>query len=299
MTGASHVANGLRKRLLRALIARVPKNDLEEALCDLAASGRLDAQGLLYKSSGILQYKDSIVSGERNFIEKILPKYASNDSVTVCDVGANKGGYTEEILTFLPSARIFAFEPQPVAFAKLVERFEKRRSSVRAYNLALGSSDGDLELYDYQGEAGSEHATFYRRALTDLHRRHDIAPTPVHITTLDQFACENDIDQVDLLKVDTEGHELEVLKGAAGLLKRRAIRVVQFEFNEMNVISRVFLKDFFEILDGYEFYRLAQDRIIPLGQYDSRHEIFKFQNIIAILRMPEGARAHRDGVQNR
>ena len=59
---------------------------------------------------------------------------------------------------------------------------------------------------------------------------------------------------------------------------------MQFEFNEMNVISRVFLKDFYDLLgDEWDFFRLDTRKLIYLGRrYDSANEIFKFQNIVAI-----------------
>jgi hypothetical protein len=60
------------------------------------------------------------------------------------------------------------------------------------------------------------------------------------------------------------------------------IKIIQFEFNEMNIVSRVFLKDFYQILKAYKIYRLCETELIPLFHYDSINEIFKFQNIIAI-----------------
>src|SRR6185436_3522307 len=87
---------------------------------------------------------------------------------------------------------------------------------------------------------------------------------------------------VDFLKIDTEGNELKVLKGAQSLLQKNAIRAIQFEFNEMNVVSRVFLRDFYDILAGYTFYRLLPDGLLPLGRYSARNEIFAFQNIFAV-----------------
>ncbi len=90
------------------------------------------------------------------------------------------------------------------------------------------------------------------------------------------------------MKLDTEGHELEVLKGATGLISQDAIGVIQFEFNEMNVLSRVFLRDFYRLLEGYYMYRLDSNRLVPLYRYSSENEIFRFQNFVAFnkLRFP-------------
>lgn len=84
------------------------------------------------------------------------------------------------------------------------------------------------------------------------------------------------------MKVDTEGNEYHVLEGATQLLHNNKVDVIQFEFNEMNVISRVFLKDFYDLLPKHTMYRLDTQRLIPLGDYSPLNEVFRIQNIIAI-----------------
>ena len=61
--------------------------------------------------------------------------------------------------------------------------------------------------------------------------------------------------------------------------------MIQFEFNEMNVASRVFFRDFWLMLPNYEFYRLMVDGMIRIDKYDPIYcEIFAFQNIVAFRR---------------
>lgn len=77
-----------------------------------------------------------------------------------------------------------------------------------------------------------------------------------------------------------------MLNGCKELLKNKYIGVIQFEFNEMNVVSRVFFKDFFDLLSpGYKIYRLHKESLKPIESYDTKHEIFKFQNIVAINKL--------------
>jgi hypothetical protein len=72
----------------------------------------------------------------------------------------------------------------------------------------------------------------------------------------------------------------------AELLQENRIDIIQFEFGEMNIASRVFFKDFYDLLSGqYHLYRLLPNGLLPLEPYNARrHEIFIYQNIIAINR---------------
>jgi hypothetical protein len=96
---------------------------------------------------------------------------------------------------------------------------------------------------------------------------------------------ENRIEYVNLLKIDTEGHEIEVIKGFLSFIKANKVNAIQFEFNEMNIISRVFFIDFWDMLPNYNFYRILPDGIVLIKNYSPVCcEIFAYQNILAILK---------------
>jgi hypothetical protein len=91
------------------------------------------------------------------------------------------------------------------------------------------------------------------------------------------------VNEIDLLKIDVEGGELNVLKGCKGAIREKKIKVIHFEFNEMNTLCRVFFKDFIAALPYYVFFRMLPSGLIPLGEYRPlMHEIFAFQNIVAM-----------------
>ena len=87
-----------------------------------------------------------------------------------------------------------------------------------------------------------------------------------------------------MLKIDTEGHDLDVLRGARQAIARRAIKLIQFEFIPANVATRVFMRDFFNALAGYRLHRLCLNGdLLPLGNYDvKRCEVFVTHNLVAI-----------------
>jgi FkbM family methyltransferase len=230
-----------------------------------------------YRNAGILNYENSDVSGERRFLAALLDR---RPDALVLDVGANRGDYSALVRSLSPRPTIHAFEPHPRAFAALEARAQAL--GIAAHHTALGDQAGEVSLFDYADEQGSEHASLYREVIEDAHRRRASAVT-VPCTTLDAVVEGLGLATIDLVKIDTEGHELAVLKGAARTLGRGAIEVIQFEFNEMNVHSRVFLKDFMALLPGYRFHRLLPSGAMSLDAYDPRlMEIFAFQNVVCV-----------------
>jgi hypothetical protein len=134
------------------------------------------------------------------------------------------------------------------------------------------------------------HASRCAEVFTQLHGCTEPKKVPITVTTLDSFCEEHAIPRIDLLKIDTEGYELDVLKGARKMLERNHIGLIQFEFGECDLYTRVFLRDFYDALPKYTFFRLNTGELIPLGAHRPAHEIFLFQNILAVeksLRFPD------------
>lgn len=106
----------------------------------------------------------------------------------------------------------------------------------------------------------------------------------VPVVSLDNFAKNNGVDYVYLLKIDVEGNELSVLKGMEEYIQQGKVKIIQFEFNEMNVSSRSYFRDFWELLPNYRFYRLLPSGMVEIKEYSPvTCEIFAYQNIVAIL----------------
>jgi len=235
---------------------------------------------------GLINFKDDVVSGERHFLKRFLSQLRGP---TVFDVGANEGSYTKAVLAANRSAQVFAFEPHPATYGRLA-LFSSGIENITAINAACGSASGQMVLYDYAGSLGSGHASLHAGVIEGIHKK-ESSERVVDVIDLDTFATGHNISQIDLLKIDAEGHELEVLKGAVNLLRESRIRAIQFEFNEMNVVSRVFFREFYQLLPNYRFFRMLRDGLVPLGSYSPlRCELFAFQNIIALPDSTAGAK---------
>jgi FkbM family methyltransferase len=257
-----HLCHSLLPRLLRYV---------DQDLVDLA-----------YRRIGIGNYESAELTGEKWLVEQALPRLLRRENQVMFDVGANTGEYSQALCSSFPNSRIHAFEPVPAAFAQLERRVGNR---VKCHQRGLSDSLAQsIPIYDYEDGNGSAHASLFKDVFVDLHKSKGLNRIEIELTTLDNFCSENSISTIDFLKVDTEGCEMQVLRGSKRMLDLGAIRLIQFEFNEMNVIARVFLRDFYEILRGFDLFRLLPNSLLPLGDYWSRYEVFAYQNLLAIKR---------------
>jgi FkbM family methyltransferase len=232
-------------------------------------------RGMNYRSG------DFRTSGELEVMQEIASRKATQREVVLFDVGANVGAYTEELAVAFSTARsrptIHAFEPSSSAFRALCE-VAAANSCVLPRKLALGERIEPGELhYDHPG---SVLGSIYRRDLEEygVHLSHS---EQIDLTTLDAYCSEAGVSHIDFLKIDTEGNELAVLKGAQRMIVTGRIDFIQFEFGEAAIDARHYLRDFFRILPGYQISRVTRDGLRALDGYKEEYEIFRTVNFLA------------------
>lgn len=191
---------------------------------------------LSLKGLGILNFESDKISGEEHFVKHHI---SNIEKGVIFDVGANVGTYSKLLRESNQNIEIYSFEPHPVTYQRLLENIENM--DVKTFNVGVGSMLGTLNLYDYADNDGSSHASLYKEVIEEIHKVQTVEHE-VKIITLTAFANEHEIERVKLLKIDTEGHEMEVLKGFEQLIMENKVDLIHFEFNEMNVASRVFLR---------------------------------------------------------
>jgi len=215
---------------------------------------------------------------EERFLSRHLP--AIGDGL-LFDVGANHGSYTKFLRRLSPGSRIHAFEPHPATFASLQERCGT--SSVTLVNMAVSDTAGAMQLYDFADSDGSTQASLAQASVEMFDP--DVVSHTVEVTTIDAYMAVAGIERVDFLKIDTEGFDINVLRGAKQALSRGAIKAIQFEFIPADIAMRVTMRDFFEVLHGYRLFRLCLNGgLMPIRRYDvKRCEIYVTHNIVALL----------------
>lgn len=230
---------------------------------------------------GVLNYESPRVSGEHWLVSRLA---AAVPQPVVIDIGAHKGAYAAMVRAACPTASILAIEPHKGTFGYLQD--EARRNHFSAVNAACGARPGHGTLYDYDSlgaTAGSSHASLHEEVIELLHSGAAAGQT-VDVATVDALISTQSWSRVHLLKIDTEGSEYDVLLGAAESINAGIIDAVQFEFNEMNVVSRHFLRDFADVLTDYTLYRLLPSGLIPFPEPYTpvEWELFAYQNILAV-----------------
>lgn len=214
-------------------------------------------------------------SGEIEALAFAARSIGSRKGMTLFDVGANNGEYFRAALKILgDDARVFAFEPQSSCFQFLKQHgADDRRVHLR--NVALGKEVTSAKLFFSEDRQPT--ASLYQTGpeLSDSET--------VHVTTLDQFCLDEGIDQIDILKIDTEGNEMEVLLGASDLLRSGRIATVQFEFGNTFLQTKYHFEDLFNLLSPrYTIYRILNRGLVEVPVYSHHLEIFRVANFMCI-----------------
>jgi FkbM family methyltransferase len=148
----------------------------------------------------------------------------------IVDAGANRGDMTAQFAAEYPQARIVAVEPHPEVFARLRQRFADH-ARITCLNAALSDANQPTEFHVNQLDVTSSifprFTTGRRYYSSEDGLFHKIQ---VDTLTLDRLAAQENIPHIDLLKLDTQGAELLIFKGAASLLASQAIDVIYTEF---------------------------------------------------------------------
>lgn len=220
--------------------------------------------------------------------------------LTVFDVGAHKGLWTRALLNVFGGrvARVFLFDPSPENYLELTDKHdsfaglyggESARLFVR--RCAIGRASGSATFYT--NADGSPLGSLYPHALPGwgegLKSIRLSETFEVGVDTIDDVMEREGIIHVDVLKIDTEGHEMDVLIGAEEAVAAGKIDLIEFEFGGSQVESGHFFKAYWTHLTarGYELYLINENcGLTPVGRYAYRWERFDRSYQFVASRLP-------------
>lgn len=215
---------------------------------------------------------DLHTNGERRLLQDVLP-----GCVTVFDVGANIGEWAELALGINPHLKVHCFEPSAITHQRLQSRGLK--GTVVLNHLGLGASPEEKTLYVFADGAGAN-SVYRREGLNSSQAQTE----QIRLDTLDAYCQREQVQHIDLLKLDVEGHELNVLKGARAMLEQGRIQRIQFEYGGTYIDARILLKDLFDLLlpYGYKLYKIYPNALRLVEGYDQCLENFQYANWVAL-----------------
>lgn len=181
---------------------------------------------------------DPRVNGEYWLLKLLIGQLSSN--AILLDVGSNRGDWTAEALTIGDigmSMRVHAFEPSAATRAMLVKRLG-REGSVMIHPYAFSDSEGESLFYCNADGSGTNSLS----ASSGQNAEH------VSLKTIDGFLAKEGIETISMVKIDTEGFDFLVMKGAERMLTEGRCEVVQFEYNWRWLLNHASLRDVFAFI---------------------------------------------------
>lgn len=212
---------------------------------------------------------------------KLLQRLLRTQPKLAIDVGGNVGNYTAELRKRNPLLEIHTFEPSATNIEKLTARF-KNDSLIKLVPLALSEEAGPATLFS--NEPGSGLGSLTKRRLEHFNIPFDTKETINTVRFEDYWRTTLQGRQMDMVKIDIEGHELTALKGFGSALD--VSRVLQFEFGGCNIDTRTYFQDFWYFFKdrNFDIYRITPFGAENIGRYNESDEYFTTTNYIAANR---------------
>ena len=188
-----------------------------------------------------------------------IKRFLTKQDLLIFDVGANVGQTAKEFEAGFPHATIHSFEPSPSSYDKLKKAVRPGRT--HAWNLALGSNAGQQTFLENECPDMSSFLPLGERGWGHIEKE-----TLVTVSTVDLFCAEHQIERIDVLKSDTQGYDLEVFKGAEGMLKAGRIDMIFFEVTFSTIYKDApYFEEVFRFLNQYGY---QLHRIYGLGHFN-------------------------------
>jgi FkbM family methyltransferase len=150
----------------------------------------------------------------------------------IFDIGAHVGQTAEQYRRAFPQATVYSFEPFPESFQE-VRRVAEKDPKITGFEVAVGDRSGRQKLY-YTDFSPMNSLLRLQPSSTEFLKEakpQELRSREVDIITLDEFCAAQDIETIDICKMDVQGAELRALQGATRLLAGGHIKLIFLEVN--------------------------------------------------------------------
>ncbi len=188
--------------------------------------------------------------------QKKIVKYFKSEKIqinTFFDVGAHKAETVKLFNDNFEIKEFYCFEPSPINFNYLKKRIIKIRNNIKIFNFGLGESKSVLNFNQLEESSSStlvninQNSNYFKKKNKILNffnfKKNTIKKINVEINCLSDFMEQHSIKKIDILKIDTEGYEFSVIKGAKKRIKD--VKYIYFEHHFDNMLQKKYT--FFDI----------------------------------------------------
>ena len=226
----------------------------------------------LQSIDNLITYLFSNLSKEDFFIKNFFGK----KKITLVDVGANLGGYTELVVKNTKYKEIHIFEPSRKCFEYLKNKFNKKNIYI---NNKASSNVNKINIF-YENEVLSQSSLHNKKNKFNSNLK-TINKYNVECITLDSYFSKKKSNfMIDLLKIDAEGEDLNVLKGSKKLLKNKKIKLIKIEllnthdrFKKNSNINQIifFLNKYNYFLTTITKTKFVDEKLLMMDVYFSKN----------------------------
>ena len=208
-----------------------------------------------------------------DWINNFKSNYGS-DNFTFFDIGANIGIYSLYTAANYPNSKIYSFEPEATNFSSLCLNIHSNNFfNILPYQIALSFKEGFENLHVALVESGAGAAAIGKN-YSHLQLENRSFLQGIYTTTLDDLVFKHGLETPNFIKIDVDGFELDILKGAHKLLSSPLLIgiIIEFEFS-----NETQLKDFIEILENNYFNLIKKSDWVDysINGHEIRNFIFK------------------------
>ena len=223
-------------------------------------------------------------NGEKVFIENLFKTFKANGGgKVVFDIGANVGEYSSMLLDNSKresvELELHLFEPTKSCFETISKKFENKHNII-LNNFGVSDSNDTAKIFYDKEQSGL--ASLYQRNL-DSYNLQLNQSEEILLKRMDEYIEENNIEHIDFIKIDIEGHELKAFDGFDSYLNSDFIDYIQFEYGGANLDSHSSLMEIYKFFEERGF---GVAKIMPnaleVRQYSPFMDNFNYSNYVAV-----------------